>query len=60
MSTVVTRPGQPDRLPRFGNGRHDADRLHVQVEAGNAAALALWEGLGLTEHHRTTYAAPPG
>ena len=32
-----------------------ATHLWLHVELGNAPALALYEGLGLAEHHRCRY-----
>ncbi|MFI5780984.1 GNAT family N-acetyltransferase [Nocardia sp. NPDC051570] len=44
-------------LIRWGH-RHDATHAYAQVEADNAAALALYGEMGFVEHHRYRYAAP--
>ncbi|GAB3481741.1 acetyltransferase (GNAT) family protein [Amycolatopsis cihanbeyliensis] len=38
--------------------RYGATRCVLQVEANNTAALALYRGLGFTEHHRYRYWVP--
>ncbi len=38
--------------------RHGATRCVLQVETNNATALALYRGLGFTEHHRYRYWIP--
>ncbi|MCW2526682.1 MAG: acetyltransferase, partial [Pseudonocardiales bacterium] len=37
----------------------DAQRCYLQVEADNIGALALYSGLGFTEHHRYHYRRDP-
>ncbi|GAB2647322.1 N-acetylglutamate synthase, CG3035 family [Nocardia goodfellowii] len=44
-------------LIRWGHAR-GATHAYVQVEADNAAALALYRDLGFLEHHNYRYAAP--
>ncbi|MEV6277417.1 GNAT family N-acetyltransferase [Nocardia sp. NPDC051832] len=44
-------------LIRWGSAR-GATHAYVQVEADNAAALALYRDLGFLEHHGYRYAAP--
>ncbi|MDO3648886.1 N-acetylglutamate synthase, CG3035 family [Nocardia mangyaensis] len=44
-------------LIRWG-AEHGATHAYVQVEVGNAAALALYRDLGFLEHHSYRYAAP--
>ncbi|WP_043658832.1 N-acetylglutamate synthase, CG3035 family [Nocardia thailandica] len=44
-------------LVRWGHER-GATHAYVQVEVGNAAALALYRELGFLEHHSYRYAAP--
>ncbi|MBF6211200.1 GNAT family N-acetyltransferase [Nocardia puris] len=44
-------------LIRWGHER-GATHAYVQVEAGNAAALALYRELGFVEHHSYRYAVP--
>ncbi|MEG8181286.1 GNAT family N-acetyltransferase [Nocardia terpenica] len=44
-------------LIRWGH-RHAATHAYVQVEAGNAAALAMYGDMGFVEHHHYRYAAP--
>ncbi|MEJ5866530.1 GNAT family N-acetyltransferase [Pseudokineococcus sp. 5B2Z-1] len=39
--------------------RHGAERLALQVADGNDAARALYEDLGLAEHHRYAYREAP-
>ncbi|GAA4487131.1 GNAT family N-acetyltransferase [Rhodococcus olei] len=38
---------------------HGATHAYVQVEAGNAAAIALYRTLGMVDHHRYRYATAP-
>ena len=46
------------QLTRWGLA-HGAGRCYLQVDAGNAPALALYAGLGFIEHHRYHYRLEP-
>jgi GNAT superfamily N-acetyltransferase len=46
-------------LIRWGHDR-GATHAYLQVEAGNAAALALYREMGFVEHHSYRYATPGG
>lgn len=69
VAAVEVRPehrrrGLAGRIVRglFGWGAgQGATRCHLQVEAGNDAAQALYEGLGFSQHHRYRLrVSPPG
>jgi ribosomal protein S18 acetylase RimI-like enzyme len=62
VAEAVRRQGLARHVMRalLAHGRaHGARHVYLQVSEHNAAALALYEGMGLSEHHRYRYRLPP-